>query len=158
MLAPDRRHPLVRREEEITEVEARSVGPDGADALPESDIPVHKLLGFGPPALLDRTAETLRAAFPQCAVYKSAPHLLELMDGRVSKSGAVRRLCEKLGVSPQKTVSFGDNYNDIDMLQATGLGIAMGNAPEAVKKAAGAVTADNDHEGLLKALNQLDFS
>lgn len=145
-------HPLIRREERITGVS--SLGGSFEALLSESE-PVHKLLGFGTPAVLDATADQLKAAFPQCAIYKSAPNILEIMDSHVSKSGAVHLLCKKLGISPQNTVAFGDNYNDIDMLEAAGLGIAMGNAPEEVKKHASEITKTNDQEGLLLSLNSL---
>ena len=67
----------------------------------------------------------------------------------------LKAMYEKMGISPQNTVAFGDNYNDVVMLLAAGLGIAMGNAPDEVKKQADEITADNDHEGLLLSLNRL---
>ena len=149
-IASDRLHPLVRREEAITKV--RAVSGSVVELL-SPEAPVHKLLGFGPPELLDETAARLRAAFPQCAVLKSAPGLLEIMDGSVSKSAALLALCQILGISAGETAAFGDNYNDIDMLKAAGLGVAMGNAPGEVKRAAGFVTRSNNEEGLLYALN-----
>ncbi len=151
-MVTDRDHPLVRREEEITG--ARSVKGPWEDVLQE-DIPIHKLFWTGPPDFLDEMAGELGNKFPQCMFCKSAPWLLEIMDGRASKSQAVHILCRKWGISPAETVSFGDNYNDIDMLKATGHSIAMGNAPEAVKAAASEVTVDNNREGLLLALNRL---
>ena len=151
-IVADSEHPLIRREEKITSVSSIS-GP--VEKLLAPDAPVHKLLGFGTPAVLDATAAQLKSTFPQCAVYKSAPNILEIMDNQVSKSRAVHILCEKMGISPQNTVAFGDNYNDVDMLLAAGLGIAMGNAPDEVKKQADEITADNDHEGLLLSLNRL---
>ncbi|MCI9067231.1 MAG: HAD family phosphatase [Lachnospiraceae bacterium] len=151
-MVTDRRHPLVRAEEEITSVCAAE-GTWGE--LLSGAAPIHKLWGVGPEELLDETAERLRERFPQCIFCKSAPHLLEIMDGRASKSQAVHILCREWGISPAQTVSFGDNYNDVDMLRAAGHGVAMGNAPEAVKAAASEVTEDNDHEGLLLALNRL---
>ena len=77
------------------------------------------------------------------------------MDGRALKSNAVKVLCEVKNIPIEDTISFGDNYNDIDMLEATGMGIAMGNAPEEVKKHADKITLDNDSEGLLHMLEKL---
>ena len=116
---------------------------------------VHKILGFGPQALLNETMRKLKQAFPECTIVKSAPHLLEIMDGKVSKADALVDLCKKMGISEDKAAAFGDNYNDLEMLQSAGLGIAMGNAPEEVKQAADEVTLDNDHDGLLAALRRL---
>jgi hydroxymethylpyrimidine pyrophosphatase-like HAD family hydrolase len=45
-------------------------------------------------------------------------------------------------------VAVGDNLNDLEMLRTAGLGVAMGNAPEALKSAADAVTRTNDEEGV----------
>jgi hypothetical protein len=47
---------------------------------------------------------------------------------------------------------MGDNYNDIDMLEYAGVGVAMGNAPEDVKKHADDVTLTNDEDGVAEAL------
>jgi hydroxymethylpyrimidine pyrophosphatase-like HAD family hydrolase len=47
---------------------------------------------------------------------------------------------------------MGDNHNDMDMLKYAGLGIAMGNAPETVKKHAKEITLTNDEDGVAAAL------
>ncbi len=151
-MVTDPAHPLVRREEEITGV--RSLKGSWEELLP-ADVPLHKLFWTGPSDFLDELAEKLGRKFPQCMFCKSAPWLLEIMDGRASKSQAVHILCNELGITPAETVSFGDNYNDVDMLRATGHSVAMGNAPDAVKAAASWTTADNNQEGLLLALNRL---
>ena len=80
------------------------------------------------------------------------------MDGTVSKSGAVKYLCKAYNIPIEATVSFGDNFNDMDMLLATGTCFAMGNAPAEVKRQVRNVTADNDHEGVLAGLEQLIFA
>ena len=48
-----------------------------------------------------------------------------------------------------------DNYNDLEMLRAAGLGVAMGNAPDDIRDIAGFVTSDNDHDGIACALRTL---
>lgn len=151
-ISSDHTHPIIRREEEITKVSSIS---GTMEALLSKDEKIHKLMCFAPSSFLDSISADLKQTFPQCTIYKSFHNLLEIMDGRVSKSNAVHILCRYLDVSPQSAVAFGDNYNDIDMLQAVGLGVAMGNAPEEVKAKASEITADNDHEGLLLALNRL---
>jgi len=50
---------------------------------------------------------------------------------------------------------IGDGYNDIEIMQRVGLPVAMGNAPEEVKKVAKFITARNDEGGVAKAINQL---
>ncbi|MED1466869.1 HAD family hydrolase [Bacillus salipaludis] len=60
-----------------------------------------------------------------------------------------------LGISPEEVVTIGNGTNDIGMLEAAGLGIAMGNAPECVKESADFVTEDNNHDGVILALNKV---
>ena len=47
---------------------------------------------------------------------------------------------------------FGDSWNDLEMLQAAGVGVAMGNAPQEVQKKADYVTTSNNHDGIYQAL------
>ncbi len=68
------------------------------------------------------------------------------------KGTAVAEICRRYGLAREETMAFGDGQNDIDMLKAAGIGVAMGNAPEEVKAAADYVTEDVDEDGLWKAL------
>ena len=70
----------------------------------------------------------------------------------VNKGAGLLRLCEELGVSPEACAAVGDADNDIPMIRAAGLGIAMGNAAEHVKAAAKRVAADADHDGCAEAI------
>lgn len=71
------------------------------------------------------------------------------------KAAAVGELMELKGLDVSQAAAFGDGENDIEMLRAVGLGIAMGNSGESVRKAAD-YTADHiDEDGLLKALLDL---
>lgn len=64
----------------------------------------------------------------------SKPYFLEIMDKGIEKSAALLHICNKLGIKTEQLIAFGDSYNDLSMLTAAGLGIAMGNAREDVKK------------------------
>lgn len=69
-----------------------------------------------------------------------------------TKKNAAERAGKYLGILPEEMIAFGDDYGDMEMLQFSGTGIAMGNAVEAVKKAADGVTDDNDHDGVARYL------
>lgn len=86
--------------------------------------------------------------------FTSNPLFLELVDKRCSKGLAIEHLIHYLGIPREETIAIGDGYNDIPMLEYAGLGIAMGNASDAVKAAADAVTDTNDNDGVAKALIQ----
>ena len=51
-------------------------------------------------------------------------------------------------------MTIGDNFNDLPMLRLAGLGVAMGNAPEAVKLEATAITKSNNQNGVAKAIEK----
>ena len=79
----------------------------------------------------------------------SNPYYLEVFPSASGKGAAVRKLCEILSISPAFSIAAGDAENDISMITEAGIGIAMANATEAVKKAATTITIyDNDHDGL----------
>ncbi|WP_036735385.1 Cof-type HAD-IIB family hydrolase [Paenibacillus zanthoxyli] len=114
----------------------------------EEDHEIHKILCMGNPQEINWLAETLKRVVPGVSIYKSKDTYLEIMDEMVSKSYAIRELEEVLHISNRELMAIGDNYNDIDMILYAGLGIAMGNAPEEVKRIADTVTLSNDEDGL----------
>ncbi|MCT4607338.1 MAG: Cof-type HAD-IIB family hydrolase [Marinisporobacter sp.] len=87
-------------------------------------------------------------------VSKSWHNNLEIMNKGVSKGKAIDQLASILGVEQEEVMTFGDNENDISMLTYAGMGVAMGNAEEIVKKQADYVTATNDEDGVAKALEK----
>jgi len=72
----------------------------------------------------------------------------------VGKSEGLRILCRHFDIAPDEVVAVGDDDNDIDMLEAAGMGVAMGNAREHVKAAAGYVTESNNNDGAALALEK----
>ena len=63
-------------------------------------------------------------------------------------------LCNMLHIDLSKTIVFGDQELDIEMLQTAGLGVAMDNAPDKVKRVADVVTASNEEDGVAIALEK----
>lgn len=70
------------------------------------------------------------------------------------KLQAIRALASSLGISMEETAAFGDDENDLDMLQACGKGIAVANALELVRDAADEVCKDNDSDGVAMWLEE----
>ena len=81
---------------------------------------------------------------------------IEVMGDGVCKGTALAWLCSHLGIDVADAIAFGDNINDIEMLQVSGLGVAVANAEPEVRKAADLVAATNDEDGVAHViLNQL---
>ena len=79
----------------------------------------------------------------------SSPYYLEIFPKEAGKGSAVKKLAEILGVPIGNTYAAGDEENDISMLEAAGVGVAMLNAKDEVKKVCDIVTKeDNDNDGL----------
>jgi Cof subfamily protein (haloacid dehalogenase superfamily) len=106
----------------------------------ESNEPLH--------TIADSMQSVCNAAF-------SKPNYLEIVPLGVHKAAALRHLTAMLGLELSQVAAIGDGLNDIEMLREAGLGIAMGNAPEAVKSEADWVTGTNNEGGVAQAVRKL---
>lgn len=79
---------------------------------------------------------------------------IEVTAGGVSKGSALLWLGEYLKIQPEEMIAFGDSGNDIDMLRAAGIGVAMDNAEEEAKAVADYVTLANTEDGIVYALKK----
>ncbi|HCT65202.1 MAG TPA: hypothetical protein DIC60_08085 [Lachnospiraceae bacterium] len=70
----------------------------------------------------------------------------------MGKARGVKLLCDYFNISPKEVIAFGDEKNDIDMLELVGMGVAMDNAHDSVKEVADYVTLSNDNDGVAEAL------
>lgn len=118
---------------------------------------VHKLLCMGSPRRIQELKARAETEFPMLDFTLSGTACLEILAKGVSKCAAMERIRRYYGTGTEQIVAIGDYYVDIDMLRAAGLGIAMGNAPESVKRAANRVTATHDEDGVYIALKSLRF-
>jgi len=87
-------------------------------------------------------------------IYKSQPRYLEVMHQQASKTNAIQLLMAKYGIQQDEIIAIGDNYNDKSMIEFAGMGIAMGNAPDEIKKVADYITDTNNNDGVAKALKK----
>lgn len=85
-------------------------------------------------------------------VVGSATHLLEIFARGVDKWTAVEWICASRGIDPSRVVAIGDGLNDVGMIRAAGLGIAMGNALPEVREVADRVVAPFDRDGVAEAI------
>ena len=79
-------------------------------------------------------------------------HNIEINRRGVNKGQSLRWLAKTLGLTMENVVAIGDSDNDLTMLRAAGLGIAMGNAAQNIRLTADAVTASNAECGVAQAI------
>jgi Cof subfamily protein (haloacid dehalogenase superfamily) len=115
----------------------------------------HKIMLIGQPDKMDTTEIILKEKFSsQLNIFRSNRHYLEINNIAASKKTAVEFFINKNNIAREQVIALGDNYNDIEMLQFAGLGIAMYNAPDAVKAHADFVTLGNNADGIQFALDK----
>ena len=88
------------------------------------------------------------------AVTTSVSGNAEFNAAGVDKGVGLAMLRTKLGIDRMHVIAFGDNENDLEMLEGAGIGVAMGNSKQYVKDAADQVTGDNDHDGVAEFLEK----
>ena len=114
---------------------------------------VEKVNLFGIPASVRETVERRLRSVAVSAVWSSA-NSMEITHPDATKGNGLRRVCGLLGIPMEAVMALGDSGNDITMLAQAGLGVAMGNAPDFVKRAADACTARYDEDGAAIAIER----
>lgn len=93
-------------------------------------------------------------ADPYFRVVSGGYNNLEVTRSDVSKADALRFLCAELGIGVEDAMAIGDTENDLDIIEAAGQGVAMGNSPENIKTAADLVTLSNDEDGVAAVIDK----
>ena len=88
-------------------------------------------------------------------VTTSADHYIEIAAGGCSKAAALRILAQMLGIDLADAAAFGDGENDLEMIEACGIGVAVGNACERLLAAADIIAPDHSEDGVACILEQL---
>lgn len=96
----------------------------------------------------------LTERFPDMSVTASLPFNIEINIRDANKGEALRFLCRRLGIDIRDSMAFGDGSNDLSMIQAAGIGVAMGNADPAALAAADYITGTNDNDGVAEAIER----
>lgn len=111
--------------------------------------PMNKMLVIDDPDRLDAIALELAPLLgDRMHITKSKAHYLEFMHKEGTKGHALQFMARHLGCTMDQTIAMGDAWNDREMIQAAGLGVAMGNSIEALKEIADYVTFTNNEEGV----------
>lgn len=121
--------------------------------------PVNKCLMTGPGDKLAQIEPKMKEQFgDRINIYRSEPFFLELMPQNIDKANSLKVLLNHLNLSTEQMISCGDGFNDLSMIEYAGMGVAMANAQEIVKKAANYITLSNDDDGVAHVIQEFMLS
>lgn len=81
--------------------------------------------------------------------------LIEIVHKGVSKCAALAYICEAEGLSLDQVIAFGDDANDLDIIECSGYGVAMANGIDILKEASDFITLSNDEDGVAEVLDKI---
>ena len=102
-----------------------------------------------------RTIDELRLLFPDAAVTTSISNNMEINHKDAQKGKALAGLVSHLGIDVSETVAFGDDMNDLSMIETAGIGVAMANAAPDLIKSADRVTESCDDNGVAREIDRI---
>ncbi|MGL5379862.1 sugar-phosphatase [Clostridium sp.] len=130
----------------VTEVDFTKVDKDDV---------IIKIMMIDEPEILGAAIEKLpKEVYEKYTVVKSTPYFLEFLNKEANKGTGVELLANHLGIKREEVITMGDAGNDLHMIEYAGLGVAMENAFEEVKKAADYITDSNNNDGVAKAIEK----
>lgn len=133
--------------------------PDILTFLRQQQQPVQKLtLNFmededGSYVDRDKTLQILNR-YPDISYLSGGYGNLEFTKAGISKARGLSLLCEYLDIPIEAAIACGDSENDLDIMKAAGLGVAMANAPEEIRRQADDITLSNDQHGVAAMLEK----
>lgn len=121
----------------------------------KNDDVIIKIMMIDEPEILGPAIEKLpKEVYEKYTVVRSTPYFLEFLNKNANKGVGVELLAKHLGVKQEEIITLGDADNDLHMIEYAGLGIAMGNAFDSVKKIANYITDTNENDGVAKAIEK----
>ncbi|UFU00683.1 Cof-type HAD-IIB family hydrolase [Radiobacillus kanasensis] len=137
------------QEEEITIIE------NYEELVSRTDIEIYKVLAF---STTNTTLESVRNELSEetgVAITSSGFDNLEFNHPQAQKGIALELFAKDIDIDMKDVMAIGDNYNDVSMLQAAGMGVAMGNADEEIKQLSDFVTKTNLEHGVAYAIEEM---
>ncbi|MGG5370072.1 Cof-type HAD-IIB family hydrolase [Enterococcus sp. AZ196] len=104
----------------------------------------------------ENEAQSLQERLPDCSFQRSNPYSVDIVPKDGSKYHGILEFTKAAGINIEEVMAFGDHYNDIEMIQKVGIGVAMGNGLSEVKEQADYVTETNERDGIYQALKHYE--
>lgn len=116
---------------------------------------INKVIMVHTAEFFEEHLDDLKKALSDYDVLLIGPTWLEIMPKGVSKASALKKICLRGGFTMDEIMAFGDAQNDIQMIEQVGIGVAMGNAMEEVKKVSDYIADTNLNNGIGKTIDLL---
>lgn len=151
IISEDAENQYVKHEAFLNRMPSKTV-PNFLDVI---NFPVAKCLIVGDPEPLAKLEVVMKKELQdKMNVFRSEPFFLELVPKGIDKARCLSVLLQKLGMTPEEMMACGDGFNDLSMIEYAGMGVAMANAQEVVKKAANYITLSNEEDGVAYAVEK----
>lgn len=142
----------VLKESHITHMAVKRVD----NFMAEMTYPINKFLITGEPDYLEKLVEEMTEEFsPRLNIFRSEPFFIEVVPSGIDKALSLSKLLAMFNLSKENLVACGDGHNDVTMIDYAGMGVAMANACDDVKKVANFITTSNDEDGVALAIEKL---
>lgn len=115
-------------------------------------VPVEKINIFTKDRKLRRELWEKIAQYKELAVTSSLDYNVEINAAAATKGNALLQLAKHLGLKPEQTMAMGDGSNDLSMIEAAGVGVAMANGMDILKQKADYITRSNEEDGVAAAI------
>lgn len=151
IISEDAGDPCVQHSAFVNKMESITVD-NFLDAI---NFPVSKFIIAGSPEPLEKMEKKMKKELEgKLNAFRSEPFFLEIVPNGIDKAVGLNILLQHTGISPEELVAIGDGYNDLPMLRLAGLGVAMDNAQEILKKEADFVTLSNEQDGVAEVVER----
>ncbi|WP_300386799.1 sugar-phosphatase [Clostridium sp.] len=154
----EKRGLITPKNSKYTEVEAEINNIDinilDINETKDDDV-IIKIMMIDEPEILGSAVDKLpKEVYEKYTVVRSTPFFLEFLNKDANKGVGVELLAKHLGVKQEEIITLGDADNDFNMIEYAGLGIAMGNAFDSIKKISNYITDTNENDGVAKAIEK----
>ena len=133
----------------------KKVVPSVAEYIANTHLSVDKMFCRSTDPFMLKNAREQIEKISGVRVMSSAEDNIEVISPEADKGRALENLCKQYGISLERCIAIGDSENDLEMLRAVGMPVAMGNANDAVKAVSRYITATNVEDGVAKAIYHL---
>ena len=120
----------------------------------EIGLPILKTSIVGNERKLNEIEPFVQQTIPHLRVVRSGEQSIDVMNSKASKGAALQWLANHYQVKREDTISFGNYFNDLSMLDFAGTGVAVANAPYQVQQKADLVTDSNEKDGVANFLEK----